>query len=153
MNDRLMRRQEVEEVTGLSRSTIYRKMEDGTFPRSVEVSPGSVRWRESGIEDWMESLPVTGGGPAGGGASDRTPRGAKPRAATSLRRSASRRLGTPGETSLDSLRADLLPRGSVDAGRSRRARRRLPKRPVQDQRGVPTRPATGQPPSSDGSVR
>ena len=61
MSDRLMRRRDVEEITGLSRSSIYRKMEEGTFPRSVRVTPGSVRWRRSEIMDWMESLPVTGG--------------------------------------------------------------------------------------------
>ncbi len=61
MGDRLMRRRDVEEITGLSRSSIYRKMDDGTFPRSVRVTSGSVRWRRSDIMDWMESLPVTGG--------------------------------------------------------------------------------------------
>lgn len=139
MNDGLMRRQDVEKVTALSRSTIYRKMKDGTFPRPVEVNPGMVRWKESGIQAWMDSLPVTGGGSAGGGALDGETPGA--------------RLGTPDETSLDSLRSDLLQRGSVDAGRSRRARRRPRKRKIQDQRGGPARPVTHQPPSEDGSER
>ena len=134
MNDRLMRRQDVEKVTGLSRSTIYRKMKDGTFPQSVDVKPRMVRWRESSIEAWMDSLPVTGGGSAGGGALDGETPGAKSRAATSSRTSVSRRPGTPDETSLDSLRSDLLQRESVDAGRSRRARRRPRKPTVQDQR-------------------
>ena len=67
MGDRLMRRPDVEETTGLSRSSIYRQMEEGTFPRSVRVTAGSVRWRKSDIDDWMESLPVTGGDAAGQG--------------------------------------------------------------------------------------
>ena len=161
MNDRLMRRQEVEEVTGLGHSTIYRKMDDGTFPQSVKVTSRSVRWRESDIEAWMESLPVTGVGPAGDGASDGKTRGARhvghrmrrdaqPRAGTSRRTSASRRPGMAGETSIDSLRADML---GIETRRARRPPRRPRKLPVQDRRGAPARPATGQPPSEDCSVR
>ena len=76
MSDRLMRRRDVEEITGLSHSSIYRKMGEGTFPQSVRVTSRSVRWRSSDIDDWMESLPVTGGGPTGDGTSgedDRQP--------------------------------------------------------------------------------
>ena len=70
MDDRLMRLEEAERTTGLSRSSIYRKMDEGTFPRSVRVTSGAVRWRMSQIMDWMESLPVTGGESAGDGSSD-----------------------------------------------------------------------------------
>lgn len=70
MDDRLMRLEEAERITGLSRSSIYRKMDEGTFPRSVRVTSGAVRWRMSQIMDWMESLPVTGGESAGDESSD-----------------------------------------------------------------------------------
>ena len=33
MHDRLLRRRQVEEITGMSRSSIYRLMQDGEFPR------------------------------------------------------------------------------------------------------------------------
>lgn len=58
MNDRLLRRRQVEEITGLARSTIYRLMKDGTFPRPIRVAPGAVRWRLSDIEAWLDSRPT-----------------------------------------------------------------------------------------------
>ena len=39
MCDRLLRRREVEDMTGLSRSSIYRLMKLGLFPRPVKVRP------------------------------------------------------------------------------------------------------------------
>ena len=45
MGERLLRRRQVEEVTGMSRSSIYRLMQTGEFPRSVKVGPTAVRWR------------------------------------------------------------------------------------------------------------
>ena len=56
MGDRLLRRRQVEEITGLSRSSIYRLMQDGEFPQSVRVSAAGVRWRETEVtaekSDW-----------------------------------------------------------------------------------------------------
>ena len=61
MHDRLLRRRQVEEITGLSRSSIYRLMQDGEFPRPVKVGPAAVRWRASDITVWLESRPVARG--------------------------------------------------------------------------------------------
>ena len=58
MNDRLLRRREVEEITGLARSSLYRYMQEGDFPRPVRVGPAAVRWRASDITGWMASRPV-----------------------------------------------------------------------------------------------
>ena len=49
MNDRLMRREEVEERTGLARTTIYRKMRGGSFPEPIQVGARAVRWPASEI--------------------------------------------------------------------------------------------------------
>ena len=57
MGDRLMRRQEVEKITGLGRSSIYRLMQKGDFPRPVRVGPAAVRWRESEVKAWVNSRP------------------------------------------------------------------------------------------------
>ncbi len=59
--DRLLRRRQVEEVTGLTRSSIYRLMQTGQFPRPVRVGPAAVRWRVSDITAWLESRPVATG--------------------------------------------------------------------------------------------
>ena len=43
---------EVEAITSLSRSTIYRKMSEGSFPKSVAISEGRVGWDRGEIEEW-----------------------------------------------------------------------------------------------------
>ncbi|MCY4613807.1 MAG: AlpA family phage regulatory protein [Nitrospira sp.] len=55
--DMLLTRREVERRTGLSRSTIYRKMREGTFPVPVKVSERAVRWRASDIRAYVDSRP------------------------------------------------------------------------------------------------
>ena len=57
MSDRLLRRHKVEELTGLSRASIYRWMRNGRFPRPVKISSRGVRWKESDITDWIQSRP------------------------------------------------------------------------------------------------
>ena len=61
MNDRLLRRRQVEEITGLSRSSIYRLMMDDEFPRPVKIGPAAVRWKASDLTTWLESRPVATG--------------------------------------------------------------------------------------------
>lgn len=51
--DKILRLRTVLERTGLSRSTIYRKIEDGTFPRQVRISEHCCGWRESDIGRWI----------------------------------------------------------------------------------------------------
>jgi prophage regulatory protein len=54
--DPLLRLASVIEVTGLSRSTIYRMMDAGQFPRPLRLGPGSVGWRTSAIVGWVDGL-------------------------------------------------------------------------------------------------
>ena len=61
MQDKLLRRREVERITGMSRSSIYRLMQEGDFPRPVRVGLAAVRWKVSEIEAWIESRPVVRG--------------------------------------------------------------------------------------------
>ncbi len=53
--DNLLRIAEVRRRTGLSRSTIYRKMPAGTFPKAVPISVGLVAWYESEIDQWIDN--------------------------------------------------------------------------------------------------
>lgn len=53
MVEKHYRRKEVENLTGLSRSTIYDKMKDGSFPRPVNLSTRAVAWPESVIAKWL----------------------------------------------------------------------------------------------------
>ena len=64
-NDRLLRREEVEARTGLARSSIYRKMREGSFPEPLKIGARAVRWPSSEIEDWLSGRPrATGEGAA-----------------------------------------------------------------------------------------
>lgn len=55
--DRLLTRAQVELRTGLSRSSIYRAMREGTFPEPIKVTPRAVRWSQNELEEWLASLP------------------------------------------------------------------------------------------------
>lgn len=53
--DDILRINTVLKRTGLSRSTMYRKMENGTFPRNVRISTRCVGWRESAVNAWLRN--------------------------------------------------------------------------------------------------
>lgn len=53
MLEKHYRRPEVENLTGLSRSSIYRLMDHDLFPRPVKIGPKAVAWPESAIAKWM----------------------------------------------------------------------------------------------------
>jgi len=55
---RLMRLPEVCRETSLGRSTLYRRIQTGTFPAQVDIGGGIVGWWEADIEDWKRSLPM-----------------------------------------------------------------------------------------------
>ena len=52
----ILRRPDVQAVTGLSRSTIYKWMNEGSFPKPVKLGPRAVGWREADINDWLNKL-------------------------------------------------------------------------------------------------
>jgi prophage regulatory protein len=53
--DRILRMKAVLERTGLSRSTLYRNVERGTFPKQVRIAERCIGWRESAIEAWLRN--------------------------------------------------------------------------------------------------
>lgn len=53
--DRILRLKAVLQRTGLGRSTLYRKMEKGSFPHNIQISTRCVGWRESAIEAWLRN--------------------------------------------------------------------------------------------------
>lgn len=52
-----LRRREVEELTGLSRSSLYDLMAKGAFPRPIKLTGKAVAWPESAIVEWLQSRP------------------------------------------------------------------------------------------------
>ena len=63
--DKFLRRNVLEEMTGLSRSTIYAKLDpnspqhDPDFPKAVRIGPRAVAWRASEVIAWMNSREST----------------------------------------------------------------------------------------------
>ncbi|HEX8222767.1 MAG TPA: AlpA family transcriptional regulator [Allosphingosinicella sp.] len=53
--DRILRLNAVLDRTGLSRSTLYRKIQAGTFPKQVRIAARCAGWRESAIQDWISN--------------------------------------------------------------------------------------------------
>lgn len=53
--DRILRLNTVLDRTGLSRATLYRKIQDGTFPRQVRIAVRCAGWRESAVNEWMRN--------------------------------------------------------------------------------------------------
>ncbi|WFR98879.1 AlpA family phage regulatory protein (plasmid) [Rhizobium tumorigenes] len=58
--DRFLKLKEVTALTSLAASTIYRKMEQGIFPRPRRLSEACVRWFASDVEKWMVEQAASG---------------------------------------------------------------------------------------------
>lgn len=56
MIDRLLSEKEVLALTGLGRTTLWRMQNEGAFPMRVRKGKRGVAWRESSVNEWMESL-------------------------------------------------------------------------------------------------
>lgn len=51
---RFIKRQEVESITGLSCTEIYRRVAAGTFPKQVTLGPKCVVWIEAEVLTWCD---------------------------------------------------------------------------------------------------
>lgn len=51
--DKIIRLRTVLARTGLSRSTMYRKIAEGTFPSQLRISVHGAGWRESSVDRWI----------------------------------------------------------------------------------------------------
>ena len=54
--DRMLRIAEVEQIVGFSKSVIYKRIKDGSFPKGLQISTRAVAWRQSDIEGWIAAL-------------------------------------------------------------------------------------------------
>ena len=60
IKEALLRRLEVQRMTGLSRSALYAAIKDGTFPNPVKIGLRAVAWSSQAVAEWIKSK-VTGG--------------------------------------------------------------------------------------------
>jgi prophage regulatory protein len=51
--DNILRQPEVMARTGLKRTTLYKKIGNGTFPAQIRLSENCVGWYESAVNDWV----------------------------------------------------------------------------------------------------
>ncbi|OWY15560.1 DNA-binding protein [Thioclava sp. F34-6] len=55
MQERIYRRPDVEKLVGLSRSTLYAMMAEGSFPKPVKLGKRAVGWRETDLHIWLNN--------------------------------------------------------------------------------------------------
>lgn len=53
--ERIIRITTVLERTGLTRSTLYRKVQAGSFPKQIAISARCAGWRESAVDEWIRN--------------------------------------------------------------------------------------------------
>jgi prophage regulatory protein len=53
LQHKLLRLPQVKAFTGLSKSTIYARIAEGTFPKQIPLGPRLVVWVESDIQNWI----------------------------------------------------------------------------------------------------
>jgi prophage regulatory protein len=51
----ILRRRQVEQMTGRSYSSIRRDMARGDFPKSVQIGPRAIGWRSDQVRAWLGS--------------------------------------------------------------------------------------------------
>ncbi len=66
MTDYLIRRPDVEALTGFSRAWIYAAMQRGEFPRPIKIGKRAVAWPKSAVDEWIEARKAEAGISAGG---------------------------------------------------------------------------------------
>ena len=52
-SEKIIRLKTVLARTGLSRTTVYRKIAEGTFPHQMKIGIHGVGWHESAINRWI----------------------------------------------------------------------------------------------------
>jgi len=54
MSVKILRRTEVEQIVGLSRSTLYAMMAENTFPKPIKLGKRAIGWPDNVIANWIE---------------------------------------------------------------------------------------------------
>ena len=57
MEQKILRRLDVQRITGLSKATIWRLVKEGSLPRPIKLGARAVGWKSNEIADWIESRP------------------------------------------------------------------------------------------------
>ena len=52
----VLRRKQLEKQLNLSRSSIYKMIADGTFPKPIKLGRRAVGWRAEDVQEWLDNL-------------------------------------------------------------------------------------------------
>jgi prophage regulatory protein len=55
MSERLLTLKEVVNIVGFKKSTIYKFIKEGKFPKQIKIGHSS-RWKLSDIQEWMKQV-------------------------------------------------------------------------------------------------
>ena len=55
MTMKFLKLQAVMSITGMSRSSIYLAISEGTFPKQINLGARSIAFLESEVQEWMEA--------------------------------------------------------------------------------------------------
>jgi prophage regulatory protein len=61
--DQILRPREVIKITGLARTTIWRGVKAGTFPRPVRLTSSTIGWCENDVAHWLAERRAAAGLP------------------------------------------------------------------------------------------
>jgi len=59
MTETILRSKDVVAALGVSRSTLYRMMNSGEFPKSLKISRNTIGGRKSVVEQWVTQRPLS----------------------------------------------------------------------------------------------
>ena len=52
---RILRTADVLEETGLTKTSLRRRVAEGEFPQPISLGPRSIGWHRHEVEEWLES--------------------------------------------------------------------------------------------------
>ena len=57
--ERLLKREDVQEILRIGRTKLYRLLQDGDLPPPIRIGPRAMRWRAEEVEEWLANQPRT----------------------------------------------------------------------------------------------
>ncbi|WP_343724875.1 AlpA family transcriptional regulator [Herbaspirillum huttiense] len=54
MSHNILKTKDVLKKTAIGRTTLHRKVKEGSFPAPIELGPHSVGWVESEVDEWIK---------------------------------------------------------------------------------------------------
>ena len=57
---KLLRINQVSEMTGLRPSSVYKQIREGNFPSGIKITKRATAWSDKAVSDWIEKVVATG---------------------------------------------------------------------------------------------